>query len=152
MPELEINSPEPPIFAEARMLLTQHGLWEQGWRFALDNAKVRMGACNYTKKRIQFSRNFLHVAPAEITDTLLHEIAHAIAGHRAGHSYLWKSVARSIGASPERCHDEEASAEYNWKMECPSCGRTWLRYRMRQRNFASVCPDCRVRIEIYRLR
>ena len=36
----------------------------------------------------------------QIRDTVLHEIAHAIAGHEAGHGPLWKATARRIGATP----------------------------------------------------
>ena len=36
----------------------------------------------------------------EIRDTVLHEIAHAIAGPEAGHGPLWKATARRIGATP----------------------------------------------------
>ena len=36
----------------------------------------------------------------QLLDTVLHEIAHAIAGHEAGHGLLWKATARRIGATP----------------------------------------------------
>ena len=35
-----------------------------------------------------------------IQDTVLHEIAHALAAPEAGHGPLWKTVARRIGAAP----------------------------------------------------
>ena len=42
----------------------------------------------------------------EVKDTILHEIAHALAVARAGHGPAWKTVARRIGATP-KAHAEE---------------------------------------------
>jgi hypothetical protein len=38
-----------------------------------------------------------------LRNTMLHEIAHAIAGHAAGHGPVWRAAARKVGATPERC-------------------------------------------------
>lgn len=40
---------------------------------------------------------------SKLRDTVLHEIAHAIAGHKAGHGPAWKAIARKVGARPVRC-------------------------------------------------
>ena len=45
-----------------------------------------------------------------MTDTILHEIAHAIAGANAGHGPVWKAVAKRIGAAP-RARAEEKDEE-----------------------------------------
>ena len=46
---------------------------------------------------------FQHDANAsEFRDIVLHEMAHAIAGIRAGHGFAWQVVARRIGARTER--------------------------------------------------
>ena len=42
---------------------------------------------------------------AEIEDTLLHEIAHALVGRRHHHDAVWQAKAREIGCSARRCHD-----------------------------------------------
>ncbi len=45
----------------------------------------------------------------QVRDTVLHEIAHAIAGPEAGHGPLWKATARRIGATPRaRACESEA--------------------------------------------
>ena len=38
-----------------------------------------------------------------LRNTMLHEIAHAIAGYQAAHGPTWRTVARQVGAKPERC-------------------------------------------------
>ena len=37
--------------------------------------------------------------PREVRDTILHEIAHALAGAKAKHGPAWKAIARRLGAT-----------------------------------------------------
>ncbi len=56
------------------------------WSFGFDNAKKRAGLCNYTAKHISVSRYLAaRYDDDEIHQILLHEVAHAMAGPRAGH-------------------------------------------------------------------
>lgn len=88
----------------AHSLMAEHGIAENGWTFQFDNAHKRMGACHYQTKTITVSRHFALAADeSEVRDTLLHEIAHVIAGYLAGHQIQWKVVARRIGATPKAC-------------------------------------------------
>ena len=41
-----------------------------------------------------------HGESRDVTNTILHEIAHALAGAKPGHGPAWKTVARRIGATP----------------------------------------------------
>jgi predicted SprT family Zn-dependent metalloprotease len=62
----------------------------------------------YTSKRIAISLAYVlskGVPIKQVRDTVLHEVAHAIAGNRAGHGPEWKEVAKRIGCSATRCHD-----------------------------------------------
>ncbi len=140
-------------FVRANELLDQHNLTDEGWTFEFNNTKRIMGQCSYTNKKIYFSLNFINNSWEEIEDTLLHEVAHALAPGE-GHNHVWKSTARSIGANPIRCYDStvvKSAAKFNYMMQCqnPNCGRKWYRYRMRRRNFGSMCPTCNSSITIY---
>ncbi|MES1169640.1 MAG: SprT-like domain-containing protein, partial [Leifsonia sp.] len=76
------------------------------WSFGFDNAKTRAGLCNYTNKHISVSRYLAgRYEDDEIHQVLLHEVAHAIAGSRAGHGPKWKSVAADLGYEGKRLHD-----------------------------------------------
>ena len=91
------------ISARAAELLTRHGL--KGWSFAFDAAKRRGGACHFAKRKITMAAGFAAAADeAEIEDTLLHEIAHALVGPRHQHDAVWQAKAREIGCSARRCH------------------------------------------------
>ena len=83
----------------ARRLMDEQGL--TGWTLAFGEARKRLGACHFRHHVIWISRTHaLEGSEEQIRDTVLHEIAHAIAGHEAGHGPLWKATARRIGATP----------------------------------------------------
>ncbi len=83
----------------ARRLMDEHGLAD--WTLMLVESKHRLGDCSFRDRVIRISRrHVLDGSAAQIQDTVLHEIAHAIAGPAAGHGPLWKAVARRIGATP----------------------------------------------------
>ena len=65
------------VWADA--LIARH--LDDSWSFGFDNAKRRAGLCDYTRKRISVSR-YLAARYDDDTNhqTLLHEVAHAIAG------------------------------------------------------------------------
>lgn len=65
-----------------------------------------------------------HTNEEQLEDTILHEVAHAIAGSRAGHGPAWKSVCREIGANPNRTVElmpGQTDELYKWESRCPTC-------------------------------
>ena len=87
------------IAAMARELMDEHGL--DAWTFAFLEAERRLGDCNFQDRVIRIGRaHALDASEAEIRDTILHEIAHALAGPEARHGARWKAIARRIGATP----------------------------------------------------
>jgi len=87
------------VEALARTLMDEHGI--VSWTFAFDRGTRRMGLCSFTNRRISVSRHYAkHADEAHVRDTLLHEIAHVLAGPAAKHGPVWKAVARRIGATP----------------------------------------------------
>lgn len=108
---------------EANRLLREHGLAAHGWRFVWDNAKRRGGQCVYGKRQISMSRHLVPMWTEEqVMNTLLHEVAHALAGHAAGHGPEWVRIAKSIGCNGSRTH-ANATAPKKWAIMCPTCGK-----------------------------
>jgi len=92
------------IAQRACELLAQHHL--ALWRFQFDNGRKRAGSCQYATQVISLSYEFAKHAPAaEIHDTLLHEIAHALVGKAHQHDDTWRAKALAIGGSGRRCHE-----------------------------------------------
>lgn len=88
----------------ATSLMDEHGITELGWRFDFDRAERRLGCCHYRTRQITLSRAYVLAADEpSVRDTILHEIAHVLAGPRARHGWEWKVQALKIGASTETC-------------------------------------------------
>lgn len=112
---------------------------KKGYSFRWDNAKRRFGLCYYSFCEIHLSKplvlaNLSNVA--KITDTILHEIAHAISyeyfGER-GHGRVWKSIARQIGSNGNRCfsydRDNVNPIQGKYTLKCESCGGETPRHK-----------------------
>lgn len=123
----------------AQALIALH--LEAGWSFGFDSAKKRAGLCDYTRKRISVSRYLAaRYDDDEIHQVLLHEVAHALAGERAGHGPRWKAIARDLGYVGKRTHDGAIADELApWVGRCPA-GHEFHRYRRPTRPLA--CGKC----------
>lgn len=124
---------------EAEALIRTH--LDASWTFAFDNAKRRAGACDYTRQRITVSR-YLAARYDDETNrqTLLHEVAHALAGPRAGHGAAWKRTARMLGYTGGTTHDGETATELApWVGVCPS---GHIAYRHRRATRPTSCARC----------
>ena len=119
---------------------------DAGWSFGFDTAKTRAGLCNYTAKRITVSRYLAaRYQDDEIHQVLLHEVAHAIAGTKAGHGPRWKAVAAELGYEGKRLHDGAIADELApWVGTCPA-GHHHYRYRRPTRPLA--CGRCSRRFD-----
>ena len=107
-----MNSTEYKHIEDLAKELIEHWL-SPHWQFRWDRAKTRLGLCDYQKKTIQLSKPLAASQDEQqIRDTLLHEIAHALAGPRAGHGKKWQAIAQKIGATPQRCAEISADPEH----------------------------------------
>jgi predicted SprT family Zn-dependent metalloprotease len=116
------------------------------WSFGFDNAKTRAGLCNYTTKRISVSKYLAaKYEDDEVHQILLHEVAHAMAGSRAGHGARWKATAAELGYEGSRLHDGAIADELApWVGTCPM-GHIHYRYRQPKRPLA--CGKCSRRFD-----
>lgn len=84
--------------AYAQRKIRKYGLDKEGWTFVFGRSRSRFGVCHHGLKRIEVSKGFALVgSKAEVKDTVLHEIAHALVGHEAGHGKVWQDMAKSVG-------------------------------------------------------
>lgn len=120
-------------------LLAEHGL--TAWRVEVDRAKRRAGQCRYADRVITISGALTRLHDeAEVRETLLHEVAHALAGPRAGHGPRWRAIATRIGSTGERCLSSEAPTVAGaWVGTCPA-GHTTERHRRPTR--VATCSRC----------
>lgn len=118
------------------------GLWTFGW----DSAKKRLGVCKYGEHRISLSRYFVDLHSLdEIDQVIRHEVAHAIAGPKAGHSKKWKDIATKLGYRHERISgDEIGNATAKLVGTCPN-GHTMYRHRRPKSELS--CSRCAPRFD-----
>ena len=111
------------------------------WSFAFDSAKRRLGACKYAEHQISLSRYFVELhSLAEIDQVIRHEVAHAVAGSKAGHGPKWKKIATELGYNHKRISgDEIGNATAKLIGVCPN-GHTV--YRHRKPKTALSCSKC----------
>ena len=128
------------LYALGRRLLDEHGLHD--WDFLIGNARNQFGVCVYGMKRIRISRVVAALNPGMVEDTILHEIAHALAGHPAGHGPEWRAVARSLGCNAERLH-QGMVPEPAWRGTCRNCGTVVARRnRLSKSTQNTACGRC----------
>jgi predicted SprT family Zn-dependent metalloprotease len=125
------------IERDAARTMLQHGL--DGWAFGfgrgkrtLGTTRVRAGAAVGT---IRLSRHLVASGPdGRVRDTLLHEIAHAVAYRRHGrtamnHGPLWRAIAREVGAEPSATCRGAPVAPPTHVLVCRACGARVGLYR-----------------------
>lgn len=121
----------------ANHLIKTHRLTH--WKFKFDHSTRRAGCCNYRDQTLSISFELArNASDADIRDTLLHEIAHALVGQKHNHDAVWKATAQKIGCSGERCHRLVFSPP-RYHVACEN--RCWEQTAER-RNRRAVCRTC----------
>lgn len=125
----------------ALRLMEKHGVSD--WTFEFDRAKKRFGCCNYTFKRISLSISLTELNDEDkVRDTILHEIAHALVGHKHNHNHVWRRKAIEIGCNGERCYssDKVVTPVAKYHATCEKCNKTYKRYRIPK--YEQSCGRC----------
>lgn len=123
-------------------LMDKHGLLDKGWSFNFDDTKRRFGVCRYRSKTIGLSLPLtLANQEAEVRDTILHEIAHALVGPGNGHNEVWKAKCREIGCRDQRCYTHEyvVPVVSKYKAVCGGCGVVHRRHKKLPRGRRVAC-------------
>lgn len=128
----------------ARELMDLHGL--RRWGLVFDAAKTRAGICRADRRQIGLSRPLTRLhSRAEVRDTVLHEVAHALVGVEHGHDRVWRARAQAIGCSGQRCLAATAPVPTGrWRGVCPA-GHETTRHRRPVR--VASCAMCSRRFD-----
>jgi predicted SprT family Zn-dependent metalloprotease len=120
------------------------------WSFEWSNAHKILGECNFKHRTLKFSTKWVDVNTIEVMeDTILHEIAHALAGPYAKHGFLWQNIAKKIGATPRACATDKRlvfpSGPYIFDCRNPNCDIKQYFFQARTLGRVAVCKKCNTR-------
>ena len=99
----------------AQSLLARH---LPGWQFCFNRQRRTLGLCRYREQRIELSRHHAEMGNmAQARETLIHDIAHGLAGPRTGHGPKWQRIMRELGATPSvTARTDYDLDDYKWAL------------------------------------
>lgn len=141
----------------ARSLMRESHLF--GMTFDFDRSVTSFGKCHFKRNtylgtitpfKITLSKVLTeNASPEQVRETMLHEIAHAVAGYEAGHGAAFRSVARSLGIPGNRCgvatvEQKAAIAElHKWGTYCSHCRKPGTSRFHRKPRANRICATCK---------
>jgi len=130
----------------AHVEMVKWGLIEQGWVFKWGKRKTSLGTCHYRERTITISREFAELnSEAQMVDTVLHEIAHAIVGIGYDHGPVWKQACLLVGCRPVAVvtSNQVVTPTHKWLIVCEKCGKTLARRHTRRMKLETkICAYC----------
>ena len=127
-------------------LMGEFGLIEKGWTFRWMTRKRTLGLCEYFPKYLLLSTSLVDLNDEDVVEQVCrHEIAHALAGHKAGHGPIWQATAIQCGVrNPASRCSEAVTAKGHYRAECPSCSREFFMHRRPSLKPGRMhyCPTC----------
>ena len=105
--------------------------------------KTTAGRAKHREQSIELSYYiFLEEANrSEFRNTVLHELAHLLAGCGNGHNATWKAMHRKLGGSAKRCHTMTAGTRgvaRDYKAICNTCGEIVMITKRKYNNMNKV--------------
>lgn len=124
------GAPHEAFERRAADAMLRHGL--TGWAFGFGYGRRTLGSTRVAggadRGTLRISRHLLtHGSPERLEDTLLHELAHAVAFRRHGrqamnHGPLWRAVAAELGAEPRATCTGAPLLPAPHRLICRRCG------------------------------
>lgn len=125
----------------ARTLMRDH--LNNSWSFAFNRRKGAAGLCDYDTNTIFISREWaMGATEADIRETMLHEIAHALTpGHK--HDYIWRAKYVSLGGNGRRTSSTAGGVTYLYEGRCNCSSEVRFRaHRLGRIKVEGYCPQC----------
>jgi len=115
-------------------------LFQDGWKFEFSKHKTCAGMCYGWRKLIVLSGYYVeHNSDEEIINTMLHEIAHALAPECEHHGKVWRAIFRDLlikynqPVNVSRCYDSQKvkMPKGKYLLYCTEtwCGKKWERHK-----------------------
>ena len=114
---------------------------DDSWTYRFGQAVRFYGYCTYDTKTITISEPLTVLnSESDFINTVLHEIAHALAGKGTHHGYKWQAIAKNIGCDARRCYGAHViRPKGKWLAYCVKCA---MRREYARKREAMVCGAC----------
>jgi predicted SprT family Zn-dependent metalloprotease len=113
-------------------------------RYTVRKVRDDLGNLKVASETIQLSKALVQSnSEARVRETILHEIAHALAGIDAGHGPLWAGACLRLGIQPRQCGAMGIDTEpplTGWHAHCAQCGHHYHAARLPTRRIS--CGRC----------
>ena len=124
----------------ARTLMNQY--LSKDWHFKFNRKKQVLGECDHKNKTIYLSTEYVkHAKEAQVRQTILHEIAHAMLDSGHGHDELWRNLFISIGGDGAQRRKAKIDFRYVGACDCVT-DNEWAAHRMGKIKVTGTCPSC----------
>lgn len=132
-------------------LMHDHGLADLGWYYTLSDHKSAGGFCQFEDKILGFSLPVIKLNKKKvIREIILHEIAHALAGDKAGHGKIWKQYCKKLGCKAETFLGKEVVfPRKKYYSVCSGCSLRYERDRL-TKNAKYLCGKCKTELVFYK--
>lgn len=121
------------------------------WKLKINKRHSSLGRCDFDRKIIELSAHFIdHNNTDAVTEIILHEIAHALAGDTAGHGPLWAEQCRRLNIEPTVVYHDKKMPDGKWVATCKKCSRQYNKQYKPPIGFQYLCPKCNVLVEFVR--
>lgn len=100
--------------------------------------------CDYERKEIVMHPRLLLCDWVFINQIALHEVAHALAGPKAGHGSTWLKTARGMGyrLGVKVPYVERVAGEHQWVAVCQTGQHSAIRYQKTAEDGELLCRPC----------
>ena len=100
--------------------------------------------CDFTKRELVFSPKLLWCDWVFVNQICLHEVAHALAGPKAGHGSRWLQTARGMGyrLGVTVPYTERLIGVHRWVASCQTGQHSAIRYNKTAEDGVLLCKPC----------
>jgi len=120
----------------------------QNWDFDFNRRASAFGMCSYRKHTIYLSKILTPLNTVDhVTQTILHEIAHAKVGAAHRHDYIWKAAASRLGVINPKGSKAGVMAPPPEPRHRGTCPSGHIIMRVRKQNNTTSCARCSIHFD-----
>ena len=122
--------------------------------FGIQDYSVRVGRagrgvkawahCDYVRKEFVFTPELLLCDWVFVNQIILHEVAHAVAGPKAGHGRAWRDTARAMGyrLGAKVPYDNPQAIPHKWAVVCQTGAHSAIKHEKTYEDWTRLCEPC----------